>query len=319
MPAETGHPGSRRGLARAVRRLVRLAASHGAGRRPAERARPRRRVPDLAAHRVRRRVARRVRDALRGVARRRARRSSSATCRLALSVFLVASFIAMIGFRFYVAPLFELGLPLGRALGCSHRFWPSGPVLSGATKMRWMCRSLKRHRPSSPRTYASTKSATSVGIAGDSGGSPYWPNVMQTHVPRARVALSMSSLSPEYRWRAVRFCRGRAAAEHLLELGLAARHAAAVRVVDVVDEQLEQRVDVVVIEVIAERRVQVLERDADREPLELAQGSRHAPSSFCSMTTGFSCVPSPSIVDLDGARHGLEVRVVDRLAVRRPP
>ena len=53
--------------------------------------------------------------------------------------------------------------------------------------------------------YSSTKSATSVGIAGDSGGSPYWPNVMHTDVPRARVALSISSLRPEYRWRDVRF------------------------------------------------------------------------------------------------------------------
>ncbi len=129
---------------------------------------------------------------------------------------------------------------------------------------------------------------------------------MQTDVPRARVALSMSSLRPEYRWRAVRVSCAERLRNTSLELGLAARHAAAVRVVHVVDEELEQRVDLVVIEVIAERRVQVLERDADLQPLELAQGSRHAPSSFCSTTTGFSCVPEPFDRDLDGARHASE-------------
>ena len=51
---------------------------------------------------------------------------------------------------------------------------------------------------------ASTKSATRIGIAGASGAVPFWPNVMHTHVPRARVALSMSSLNPEYMCRDVR-------------------------------------------------------------------------------------------------------------------
>ena len=170
----------------------------GVGRRPAERARARRRVltwqviafvvAALGAFATRYAVSRGVE-----------RVKLVGYVPLALSVFLVASFIALMAVRFYVAPLLEgFGFLEGD-------FWPIGPGLSGATKMRWMCRSLKRHRPSSPRTYRSTKSATSVGIAGDSGGSPYWPNVMQTDVPRARVALSMSSLSPEYRWRAVRF------------------------------------------------------------------------------------------------------------------
>jgi hypothetical protein len=63
---------------------------------------------------------------------------------------------------------------------------------------------------------------------------------------------------------------GGAAAKHLLELGFAARDTAAVRVVHVVDEELEQSVDLVVVEVIAKRRVQVLERNANREPLEIA-------------------------------------------------
>ena len=55
---------------------------------------------------VRRRGARRVRDAVRGLAGRRARQAVGYVP-LALSVFLVASFIALMGFRFYVAPLFE--------------------------------------------------------------------------------------------------------------------------------------------------------------------------------------------------------------------
>ena len=84
-----------------------VAANGGVRRRRHERARARRRVPDLAGDRVRRRGARRVRDALRG--RRAASRASSSIgyVPLALSVFLVASFIALMGFRFYVAPLFE--------------------------------------------------------------------------------------------------------------------------------------------------------------------------------------------------------------------
>src|SRR5262245_1672920 len=89
--------------------------------------------------------------------------------------------------------------------------------------------------------------------------------------------------------------RGRAAAKHLRELGLAVRSARAVRVEHVVGEQVEQRLHLVVVQVIAERRVQVFERDADREALELRHFSRHAPISRCSTITGFSCTPKPSI------------------------
>jgi hypothetical protein len=42
-----------------------------------------------------------------------------------------------------------------------------------------------------------------------------------------------------------------------------------VSVVDVVREQIEQLLDLVVIEVIAKRRVEVLQSDADPEPLEV--------------------------------------------------
>jgi len=42
-----------------------------------------------------------------------------------------------------------------------------------------------------------------------------------------------------------------------------------VRVVDVVGEQREQRVGVVVVEVVAESGVEVLDGDADLEPLEI--------------------------------------------------
>ena len=69
------------------------------------------------------------------------------------------------------------------------------------------------------------------------------------------------------------------------------------------------------IEVIAERRVQVLERDADLQALEVAQGRRHAPSSFCSMTSGILLRAEPFDRDFDGAGHRLEVRLMDRLAI----
>ena len=44
---------------------------------------------------------------------------------------------------------FESGLD---ACPDAQRYWPMGPGLSGAPKLRWMCRSAKRHLPSSPRT-----------------------------------------------------------------------------------------------------------------------------------------------------------------------
>ena len=50
---------------------------------------------------------------------------------------------------------FTNGTDLGtewRATDYDDSAWPSGPVFAGSTKMRWMCRSLKRQRPSPART-----------------------------------------------------------------------------------------------------------------------------------------------------------------------
>ena len=112
-----------------------------------ERPRAHRRVPDVAGDGVRRRRARRVHDAVRGFARRRARQDDR--LRAARAERLPRRVVHRAD-----------GVPPSMSRRCSNARYgsslsasaPIGPGLSGATKMRWMCRSLKRHRPSSPRT-----------------------------------------------------------------------------------------------------------------------------------------------------------------------